>query len=127
MSLDKLDLEREALAPDLVERFHAFESAPDIAYRHEIMFLRETVDHAIKPHLDGLTKIRWSWLVKCLVTTGLVAGTGSAAYFVMHWINGFFAPGLSDLWIAWSVAAGLAVWFVLWLKPWINDTDLEAH
>jgi hypothetical protein len=45
----------------------------------------------------------------------------------MHWINAFFAAGLSDLCITYSVAAGLAVWFVLWLKPWINDTDLEAH
>ena len=60
------------------------------------------------------------------MTTGLVAGSASAAYFVMHWVNGFFAWGLSELWFAWSVAAGLAVLFVLWLKPWINDTDLEA-
>ena len=126
MSFDKLGLDREALAPNLVERFHAFESVPDNVCRHEFMFLRETGDHVIKPHLDGLTKIRRWWLVKNLMTTGLVAGSASLAYFVMHWVNGAFAWGLNELWIAWSVAAGLAVWFVLWLKPWINDTDLEA-
>jgi hypothetical protein len=91
-----------------------------------VEFLRETGDHAIKPHLDGLTKIRGWWVVNCLITTGLVAGSASAAYLVMHWVNGFFAWGPSELWIAGSVTAGLAVWFVLWLKPWINDTDLEA-
>lgn len=111
MSLDKLGIEREALAPDLVERFR---------------FLRETGDHVIKPHLIGLTKIRWWWLVKCLMTTGLVAGSASAAYFAMHWVNGSFSWHLSELWIAWSVVAVLAVWLVLWLKPWINDADLEA-